>query len=149
MSGETGEGTPRNSEPTQRNGARPTQVTILVVDDDKAVRNLLREALSLHGYRVIATATAQEAEAALQQPGTTAIGLVITDVQLTADPRAREGYALYERWATAHPALPFLLISGDPSSQALPAVRTGAVRFLAKPFAISVLLAAVRALLGG
>jgi len=149
MSGEVGEGTPKNSAAAQQNATSLTQATVLVVDDDKAVRNLLCEALNLHGYKAIATATAQEADTALQRLGTAAIGLVIADIQLTANPQAREGYELYERWTTAHPTLPFLLISGDPTSQTLPAIRTGAVRFLAKPFAISGLLATVQALLGG
>ena len=149
MSGERGEEPPTNSAGTQQNGTNLTQATILVVDDDKAVRSLLCEALNLHGYKVIATATAQEADTVLQRLGTAAIGLVIADIQLTADPQAREGYELYERWTTAHPTLPFLLISGDPTSQTLPAIRTGAVRFLAKPFALSGLLATVQTLLAG
>jgi DNA-binding NtrC family response regulator len=149
MSGETGEGTPKNSAATQQNGPSQTQVTVLVIDDDQAVRDLLCEALNLHGYKAIAAATVQEADTALKQLGTAAIGLAIADIQLTADPQAREGYELYERWTTAHPTLPFLLISGDPTSQALPAIQTGAVRFLAKPFAISGFLATVQALLGG
>jgi DNA-binding NtrC family response regulator len=149
MSGEVGEGMPQSSAAAQQNDTGLTQATVLVIDDDNAVRNLLYEALSLHGYKVIATASAQEADTALKQLGAAAIGLVIADIQLTADSQAREGYELYERWTTAHPTLPFLLISGDPTNQTLPAIRTGAVRFLAKPFVISGLLNTVQTLLGG
>jgi two-component system response regulator FlrC len=149
MSGQTGEETPRDSTIAQQNSTSLTQATILVVDDDRAVRNLLCEALSLYDYKVVATATAQEADAALKQLGIAAIGLVIADIQLTADAQAQEGYELYKRWTTAHPTLPFLLISGNPTSQTLPAIRTGAVRFLAKPFTISGLLATVQTLLSG
>jgi two-component system OmpR family response regulator len=149
MSAKRWEGPPKNSAASQQNGTNPTQATVLVVDDDKAVRNLLCETLNLHGYKVIATATAQEADTALQRLGTAVIGLVIADIQLTAAPQAREGYELYERWTTAYPTLPFLLISGDPTSQTLPAIRTDAACFLAKPFAISGLLATVQTLLGG
>jgi DNA-binding NtrC family response regulator len=149
MSDEVGEGTPKNSAAAQQNGTSLAQATVLVIDDDKAIRNLICETLNLHGYRVIAFATALEADTALQRLGTVVIGLVIADIQLTANPEAREGYELYERWTTAYPTLPFLLISGDPTSRTLPAIRTGTVRFLAKPFSISGLLATVQTLLGG
>jgi CheY-like chemotaxis protein len=40
--------------------------------------------------------------------------------------------------------LPVILISGDPSLQALPAIQAGAMRFLAKPLDPDALLQAVR-----
>jgi DNA-binding NtrC family response regulator len=123
-----------------------SQTTILVIDDDRTIRNLLHEALRLRGYHVTAVGTVPEAEDVLRQLGVAALGLVIADIQLTTRPQAREGYVLYERWSATHPTLPFLLISGDPSSQSLPAIHTGTVRFLAKPFAMSELLEAVRLL---
>jgi DNA-binding NtrC family response regulator len=122
------------------------QAIILVIDDDRTIRDLLHEALNLRGYHVTAVGTVQEAEDILQQFGAAALGLVITDIQLTTDRQAREGYMLYQRWRASYPALPFLLISGDPASQTLPAIRTGAVRFLPKPFTMSELLDTVRQL---
>jgi two-component system nitrogen regulation response regulator GlnG len=121
---------------TQGNETRAAQVTILVVDDDEAIRSLIHEALGLFGYRVVAVGAWQEAEDLLQRPGPGAISLVITDVHLTADLQAQEGYVFYQRWTARSPTLPFLLISGAPASQALPAVRTGAVYCLSKPFSI-------------
>jgi DNA-binding NtrC family response regulator len=128
----------------KRTGAR--QAIILVIDDDKTIRGLLLEALNLRGYHVTAVGTVQEAENTLQQFGEASLGLVITDIQLTANRQAREGYMLYQRWRASYPALPFLLISGDPASQALPAIRTGAVHFLPKPFTMGELLDTVRQL---
>jgi two-component system OmpR family response regulator len=122
------------------------QATILVIDDDQMIRILLHDTLHLHGYHVTAVGTVQEAEGVLQQLGAAALGLVIADIQLTTNRQAREGYVLYERWSATHPTLAFLLISGDPSSQALPAIHTGAVDFLAKPFSMSELLAVVQRL---
>ena len=138
------QGTPGTGTQTLVNSMRPA--TILVVDDDEAVRGLLQEALDLYGYTVVVAATSQEAEDALQRLDPATIGLVIIDIHLTADPHAQEGYVLYQRWTTAHPTLPFLLISGDPNSQTLPAIATGVVRFLAKPFSLTELLQAVQAL---
>jgi DNA-binding NtrC family response regulator len=72
---------------------------------------------------------------------------VIADIHLTSDREAREGYALYQRWTTAHPHLAYLLISGERTNAALPAIRDGVVTFLTKPFALTALLDTVQALL--
>ena len=125
---------------------RSSQAIILVIDDDKTIRSLLHEALNLRGYQVTTVGTVQEAEDILQQFGAAALGLVITDIQLTANRQAREGYVLYQRWRASYPTLPFLLISGDPSNQTLPAIRTGAVHFMTKPFTMSELLETVHRL---
>jgi DNA-binding NtrC family response regulator len=118
--------------------------TILVVEDDLGVQAAFREALSLEDQPLIIVATMAAAEAALQRVGVVTIRLVIADIHLTSSLQACEGYHLYECWHHRYPQLPFLLISGSPISQDLPAVRTGAVRFLAKPFALDDLLQAVQ-----
>jgi len=118
--------------------------TILVVEDDLGVQAALREALSLEDQPLIIVATVAAAEAALQRVGVVTIRLVIADIHLTSGLQACEGYHLYECWHRRYPQLPFLLISGSPISRDLPAVRTGAVRCLAKPFALEDLLQAVQ-----
>lgn len=127
----------------------PLTTTILIVEDDQMLRQLFEHVLRQQGYQTSTAASMAEAEAFRQQYGLTSIALVIADIQLSANPQAREGYTLYERWSRAQPTLPFLLMSGDPGSRALPAIRMGTVRFLAKPFPIRVLLDAVQALVGG
>ena len=125
-----------------------THDTVLIVEDEKGVREVLHEALSFCSYRVITAATVQEAEKVLQSLGVAETNLVITDVNLTPVHNAHEGYGLYQRWSALYPALRFILISGDPANQKLPAIRSGAVRFLAKPFKIDALFEAVREVLG-
>jgi DNA-binding NtrC family response regulator len=125
-----------------------TERCILIVEDNEVVRDLLAVALQTHGYAVAIAATVQEAEAAMQQCGPIAIGLVISDINLTSDREAREGYALYQRWTTAYPILAYLLISGDRTSAAMPAICDGVVAFLAKPFGLTELFDTVQALLG-
>jgi DNA-binding NtrC family response regulator len=120
---------------------------ILVVEDNEVVRDILVVALQAYGYTVASAATVYEAEVAMQQRGPTAIGLVIADINLTSDREAREGYALYQRWTTAHPHLAYLLTSGDRTNTALPAIRDGMVAFLAKPFELAELSDTVQALL--
>ncbi len=126
-----------------------THGTILIVDDEWGVREVLCDALSFYGYRVITAASVQEAERALRRRGAASVNLVVADINLTSAYEAREGYGLYQRWRALDPALPFILISGDATSQALPAVRSGAVRFLYKPFGIDVFLRVVQEVLGG
>jgi DNA-binding NtrC family response regulator len=125
-----------------------THDTVLVVEDEMGVREILHEALSFYGYRVITASSVQEAENAFQNLGAAEIHLVIADINLTPAPSAQEGYELYQRWSALYPGLRFILSSGDPSSQELPDIRSGAVRFLAKPFQIDALVELVREVLG-
>lgn len=130
-------------------GGGGTPKGILVVDDNEAVRTLLREVLETQRYLVFVAATVQDAEAILQRYGPEGLGLVITDVHLTEEQEVLEGYRLYERWATQHAAMTFLLISGDPGSYVLPAIAAGTVSFLAKPFTIEAVLNTVHILFPG
>jgi two-component system response regulator FlrC len=125
-----------------------THTTILIVEDQAGVRDFLADGLRLYGYQAIAVCTVLEAEATRQRLGPGGIDLVIANINLTPDPTAREGYALAQRWRTQEPTLPVILMSGDPSLQALPEVQAGTVRFLAKPMILDALLQAVREALG-
>jgi DNA-binding NtrC family response regulator len=124
------------------------QTTVLIIEDDAGVRDFLEDALRLHGYQALPVGSVPDAEAARQRLGPGGIDLVIADIHLTPDPTAREGYALAQRWRAQEPTLPVLLISGDPSLQALPEVQAGTMRFVAKPLALAAVLQAVRAALG-
>ena len=143
-------GSPRRARRRQsqrRRGRRP-QATVLVIDDEELVRETLVEVLSFLGYRVITAASVGEAEEAKQRLGVEGIQLVITDIHLTPGGHVRAGYALAQRWSAQHPRLPFILMSGDPSSQDLPEVRDGSLRFLLKPFQMATFLEVVREALG-
>jgi DNA-binding NtrC family response regulator len=122
----------------------PAQNTILIIEDAFGTREALAEALRFRGYQVFTAATVPEAEDTLQRLGRAAIQLVIANIHLTSDPRAREGYALAQRWRVQYPGLPFMLMSGDSRNQDLPDIRAGVVRLLVKPFATDLLLAAIR-----
>jgi DNA-binding NtrC family response regulator len=125
-----------------------SQITVLVVEDDVAVMAALYEILTFNGYGVITASSTDEAEMAVQRLGEAHIRLVISDIHLTRNPEACEGYALYQRWTLTHPGLPFILMSAYPNSLDLPAVRTQAVRFLAKPFEMDALLQCMEETLG-
>jgi DNA-binding NtrC family response regulator len=141
---------PRRSQPREarsRRGRR-SQATVLIIDDEEAVRETLVEVLSIYGYRVITAASVGDAEEAKQRLGLEGIHLLITDIHLMPGGQVRAGYAIAQRWRTQRPGLPIILISGDPSNQDLPEVRDGSLRFLLKPFRIEAFLAAVREALG-
>jgi DNA-binding NtrC family response regulator len=117
--------------------------TILIIADAPSIQVALAEVLRLEEYVLIVVATAEAAEDVWQRGGNSQIALVITDIHLTARRQAAEGYQRYERWHRCAPQLPFLLMSGAPDSQELPAVQAGAVRFLAQPFTCGDLLQTV------
>lgn len=127
----------------------PTRSTVLIVDDDEEIRDLLEELLRLHGYTVATASTVQEAEDIRQHPGLPAIGLVICDIHLTGNIELQEGYSLCQNWKEADPTLLFVLISGDLSMKDLPAVRAGVMSFISKPFAADELLAMIQRIFPG
>jgi CheY-like chemotaxis protein len=112
------------------------------------VREALVEILRPEGYRVLTAATVQEAEEARRQVTPGEIDVVIANIHLTADRDAREGYALWQRWTGLDPQPRFILISGDPRTRDLPAIRAGAVRWLTKPFGPAEVLETLRGALG-
>ncbi len=57
----------------------PLMKTILVVDDDEAIRTLLQEELSDEGYQVLIAASAREALKKVQEE---ALDLVILDIRM-------------------------------------------------------------------
>jgi CheY-like chemotaxis protein len=123
------------------------RATILLVEDEDRVRRALQAFLQRPGYEVIGVGTVAEAEKCITARGSENIALIVSDINLHPDPKELEGYEFFQRWTAEHPELPFILISGDHSSWDLPAVRSGAVHFLAKPFNVYDLLAAVQSVL--
>jgi two-component system cell cycle sensor histidine kinase/response regulator CckA len=119
-------------------------VTILLAEDEPAIRRLTQRILGRAGHHVLA---AESAEAALElcerHPGH--IDLLITDVVMPG----MDGPALAARLAPIHPRMRTLFISGYSGDRALP-LEPGAdgAAFLAKPFTRESLLACVTALLG-
>ncbi|MEA2173192.1 MAG: hypothetical protein QOD00_784 [Blastocatellia bacterium] len=108
------------------------KVTVLVVDDDKAVRRQLYWALN-DEFRVLEAGTREEALAQLHQEK---VDVVLSDLRLPpALDDISEGLAIVEAARAEHPAVPVIVITGSDSRQAaLEAVRHGASGFYEKPF---------------
>ncbi|WP_296258906.1 MULTISPECIES: ATP-binding protein [unclassified Pseudomonas] len=115
------------------------QGSVLVVDDEAAIRDLVGEALQEVGYHIIKAGTADEALRLLAElPSLT---LLVTDIGL---PGGTSGHELATLALKKAPSLKVLFISGF-SENAVPtsAFEDGRVHWLPKPFAMSELKAAI------
>lgn len=113
----------------------PQRATVLVVDDDRALRTLAATALRNAGYRVITAADGAEALHALEG---TRVELIVSDVAMPGLDGRELGHALWEQ--RRH--IPVLFMSAHPQN---PALLPGA--FLPKPFRFDDLISQVRELL--
>ena len=123
--------------------ARPV---VLVLDDDRATRELVQEVLEEHGYMVESAATGASGQARLEAGG---IDLVVLDKSLPD----RDGLDVCQ-WVRAregeeHGRLPIIVVSAAIDEATPGTVQdTGADAYVAKPFDIDALVAQVRASLG-
>jgi DNA-binding NtrC family response regulator len=120
--------------------------TILVVDDNDAVRTAFDVLLSLHGARVVAAATAAEGLASLE---TNAIDLVIQDMNFRREATGgEEGVALFHDIRRRFPDLPIILLTAWTHLEtAVELVKAGAADYISKPWDDGRLLTTVRNLL--
>ncbi len=112
--------------------------TVLVVEDDLAVRELTRNALSRHGYRVLEAGTGAEAVAQWRLHGR-AIDLLLTDVIL---PDGITGLELADRLHRDRPQLHIVFFSGYPPD--VVGSDFSSANFVRKPFAPEQLEAKIR-----
>ena len=115
---------------------------ILVVDDERAVRESLERALDLEGYEV---ELAADGEVALERlDGPTPADAVILDVLMPGI----DGLEVCRRLRARRNAVPVLMLTARAEVDSRVAgLDAGADDYLAKPFALAELLARLRALL--
>jgi two-component system cell cycle sensor histidine kinase/response regulator CckA len=121
---------------------RPPGTTILLVEDEEAVRIMTTRVLSGAGYRVLSAATPREA-CALFERHAAEINLLVTDVVMPD----MNGAALAQRLVVRRSDLRVLFVSGYSDAMPVGATKTGRVAFLAKPFPPSDLVTTVAELL--
>jgi two-component system, cell cycle sensor histidine kinase and response regulator CckA len=142
---------PRIDEPSDAIGATPVALaavggteTVLLVEDEDSVRQLVRETLESRGYRVLEAANGADAltlAAALPDP----IHLVITDVVMPG----LNGHELVQQLQPARPGLKVLYLSGYAQDAfPSPAAADSQKTFLQKPFTLQSLSRKVREILG-
>ena len=154
LESEPGKGTsitfalPRADDPVSAAGERTAPAaggseTLLVVEDEEGVRELVRDMLAQAGYVVLEAATPSAAERICREHGG-AIALLVSDVVMPE----MSGVELSSKLEALLPGLRVMFISGYPE----PAIRDGGrlprgAHLLAKPFDRQTLLRAVRAAL--
>jgi two-component system KDP operon response regulator KdpE len=120
---------------------------VLLVEDDRGLRGMLRDALAVEGYEVVTAASLAEGLALLanlcRQPrhaGDAGTDLVLLDLGLPDG----EGEELLAALRRRH-ALPLIVISArDSDGQKIRLLDAGADDYLVKPFGIGELLARMR-----
>jgi CheY-like chemotaxis protein len=114
---------------------------ILVVDDDRAVRESLRRSLAFNGYQV---ELASDGQAALDAVMAHRPDAMVLDVMM---PRL-DGLEVCRRMRAGGDDLPILVLTArDAVSDRVSGLDAGADDYLPKPFALEELLARLRALL--
>ena len=110
---------------------------VLLVEDDRALREALADTLALGGHAYRAVDCAEAALAALAQEP---FGLVISDVNMPG----MDGHQLLALIRQRQPQLPVLLMTAFAAvERAVDAIRQGAADYLVKPFEPKTLLALV------
>ena len=119
--------------------------TILLVEDDAEVREMVAEVLGLQGYQVLVAATAADAIAVAERR-TASIDMVLSDVVMPK----MNGPSLVARLREIRPGLKALMISGYTGDAILPrGIDAAQMPFLEKPFTVKSLARKVREVLDG
>lgn len=101
---------------------------VLVVDDDRLIREMVRDSLAEEGFRVVVAASGSEALDRLRDDGPFAV--MITDLSM----REMDGLELMEIAKRDHPKTDIIVLTGYASLEsALQAMRLGAADYLRKP----------------
>jgi len=113
------------------------KASVLVVDDEAAMRDMLATRLAMRGFHVVTCASGEEAIEVVQRDHPE---VVISDVNM----KHMNGVELCKRLLEHRPHLPVILITAFGSmALAIEAIRAGAYDFLPKPFEIDQLVLAI------
>lgn len=111
---------------------------ILVVDDERAIRNTLKDILTLEGYDVL---MAENGPQALDLFGKGGIDVVFLDIKMPD----MDGIEVLERMQEVAPEVPVIMISGHGTIEtAVEAIKKGAYDFIAKPLDLNRVLITMR-----
>jgi two-component system, NtrC family, nitrogen regulation response regulator NtrX len=109
---------------------------VLIVDDEKAIRNVLKDILSVEGYKV---EEASDGEEGLKK--ITNVDVVLCDIKM---PKV-DGIEFLEKALEINPELPIIMISGHGNiDTAVDAVKKGAFDYISKPPDLNRLLITIR-----
>jgi DNA-binding NtrC family response regulator len=115
-----------------------SQVHVLVVDDDPALREILQEALMRESYTV---STAEDGTAAIQAVKESVVHIVITDYQLPDI----DGLEVIDRLSKLDAKIiPIVMTGFGTIETAVRAMKSGAFDFITKPFDLETVAVVVR-----
>jgi len=112
-------------------------VSILIVDDERPIRQVLARWLSDAGYR---TAEADGADAAMASMAAESSAVVLCDVQMPG----HDGLWLTRQLRAQHPATAIVLVTGITTVPPSMSMQDGVLAYLVKPFKRETLLEAVQ-----
>ena len=122
--------------------------TLLIVEDDAAMREMCVSLFEREGYRAEGASSAGEALARVKNDGAVsraAVDMVLSDVKLGRDP-ADSGIELLRKLKALKPDLPVLLMTGYATvHDAVEAMKIGAADYVTKPFERAELIQKVQA----
>src|SRR3954468_15477188 len=112
--------------------------TILIIDDERAIRKTLNEILGFEGYKIDEAADGEEG---LKKFQTATYDVVLCDIKM---PKL-DGIEFLARASAINPDIPIIMISGHGNIEtAVEAVKKGAFDFISKPPDLNRLLITIR-----
>ena len=115
-----------------------SKATILITDDEKSIRNTLREILEFENYNIMEAENGEKAISTIQKEK---IDLVVLDIKM----QGMDGIEVLEKIKKIDPGLPVVMISGHGTIKiAVEATKLGAYDFLEKPPDLNRLLISIR-----
>lgn len=118
----------------------PEAITVLSIEDEPRLSQLLQTTLSAHGYRVLTAATGV---AGLQLAGREMIDLILLDLGLPD----RDGVELIPELRARSDAQIIVVSARTQEMEKIAALDAGAEDYLTKPFSVGELMARLRVLL--
>ena len=112
--------------------------SILIIDDEKAIRNTLAEILSYEGYKIEEAADGEEG---LKKFAASTFDVVLCDIKMPK----MDGIEFLEKAREVNPDVPIVVISGHGNIEtAVEAVKKGAFDYISKPPDLNRLLITLR-----
>ncbi|MCP4633248.1 MAG: response regulator [candidate division Zixibacteria bacterium] len=110
---------------------------VLVVDDEKFIRDLLQEFLDKQGYDVVLS---ESGETAVELTESTSVDVALVDLKMPGI----DGLETLNRLKNNQPNIPVIIMTGYPTIEtSIKALRLGAYDYVVKPFKLNELKAAV------
>jgi DNA-binding response OmpR family regulator len=116
--------------------------TVLVVEDDRGVRDLLVTVLGAEGFDVRTAKDGLEGLLKLRmwQPAAVVLDIMMPDVG---------GLRVLDELAAEHAEVPVIVVTGKPEAAEQATARLGPENVFSKPFDVDELIARIRAVAGG